>query len=130
MRAGPYAEVDGVVYPCVRIDQPYVRLLAFWPGSAAPVPGFEHERADRWSRAIDRSEATRLFWVRTTAVWSGRTVEVGRVQDDRATLIYNGTDMPTDNPAIARLGPFEWQGTVPLGELSEVVEVIVQESAP
>ena len=122
MRAGPYAEVDGVTYPAVDLGQPEVRLLAF--GDEQPFPGFEHEAWDRWSRLVDRSAASRLFWVQTTATWAGKTVTVDRVVGDRATFSYNGDDLPADNPAVSRIGMFEWQGTVPVGELSDVVEVV------
>jgi len=124
MRAGPYAELQGVIYPSVSLDDPWVRLLAFGP--EPPAPGWEHERWDRWSLLVDRSEVTRLFWVRTTAVWSGWPVDVSRVEGDHAIFTYDGTGLPTDNPAIARLGLFEWQGRVPPSELSEVVETVVE----
>jgi len=122
VRAGAYAEVDGVLYPVVDLHGPEVRLLAF--GAEQPHPDFEDDGWNEWSRLVDRSAASRLFWVRTTATWSGTTVSVDRVVGDRATFSYDGDDLPLDNPAVSRIGLFEWQGTVPVDELSDVVEVV------
>lgn len=122
MRAGPYAEVDGVTYPAVALHGPTVRILAF--GDEQPLPGFEHDGWDRWGRLVDRSAISRLFWVQTTATWSGRTVTVDNVVGNKATFSYDGDDLPLDTPAVRRIGRFEWQGTVPVDELSDVVEVV------
>jgi hypothetical protein len=122
MRAGAYAEVDGVVYPAVDLHGPEVRILAF--GDERPHPDVEGDGGSRWSRLVDRSAAGRLFWVQTTATWRSWTVTVDRVVGDRATFSYYGDDLPLDNPAVSRIGLFEWQGTVPVDELSDVVEVV------
>ena len=124
MKAGPYAEFEGVIYPCVSVDKPYVRLLAFAP--EPPWPGWEQEPWDRWSLLVDRSAVSRLFWVHTKAVWSSWPVDVERVKGDLVTFTYYGTDFPTDNPAIGRRGQSEWQGQVPPSELSDVVETVVE----
>ncbi|WP_421742476.1 hypothetical protein [Cellulomonas sp.] len=121
MRAGPYAEVDGIVYPAVDVHGPEVRLLAF--GDEQPRPDVERDRWNEWSRLVDRSAASRLFWVQTTATWLSWTVTVDRVVGDRATFSYYGDDLPLDDPAVSRIGLLEWQGTVPVDDLSDVVEI-------
>jgi hypothetical protein len=122
VRAGPYAELDDVIYPCVSVDKPYLRLLAFGP--EPPAPGWEQEPWDRWSHLVDRSAVTRLFWVHTTAVWERWKVDVDRVKGDVVTFTYYGLGLPTDNPKIGRRGQLEWQGQVHPSELSDVVETV------
>ena len=122
MKAGAYAEVDGMVHPAVTLHEPEVRLLAF--GDEQPFPGFTHEAWDRWSRLLGRTAVDRLFWVQTTATWAGRTVTVDAVVGDRATFSYVGDDLAHDHPDVSRIGMFEWQGSVSVDELSDVVEVV------
>ncbi|NKY40852.1 hypothetical protein [Cellulomonas septica] len=120
MRAGAYAEVDGHVYPVVSLHKPAVRLLAFGP--QPPDPAFEDEGRGRWSRLVDRSAASRLFSVETTARWQGHDVVVQRVEGDTAVWSYDRDDLPTD-PRVSRIDRFEWQGQVPVAELTDAVEV-------
>ena len=104
MRAGAYAEVDGHVYPVVSLHKPSVRLLAFGP--QPPDSSFEDEGNGRWSRLVDRSAASRLFFVETTARWHGHDVVVRRVEGDAAVWTYDRDDLPAD-PRVSRVDRFE-----------------------
>lgn len=123
MRAGLYAELDGVTYPAEGSDTLPVNLLA--PADRPPPAGFSEDRRGRWIKRVeDPSEIDRLYRVRTTARWSQWTVDVDRVEGDMAWWSYYGDGLPLDDRRIHRSGWSEWQGHVPVAELEDPVEVV------
>jgi hypothetical protein len=123
VRAGPYATFNGVTYRSDFADGTPIRLLA--PLSDPQPPGFERDKHRRWSRRVERSELTRTFVVRTTAVWKGKQVDVRSVLGDRADIEYSSED--TDGwPELTHHQHGLWTGDVPVDSLSDVSETVIE----
>ena len=69
VRAGYYAEADGVVWPADFSPTGGPVYLNGY-GDQRPGEGFSaSHRPGRWERRIDRSSCSRLFYVATSAYW-------------------------------------------------------------
>lgn len=123
MRAGVYAVFHGEVFRCIGRDGSRRTLLS--PLSGPQPEGFE-KHARGWRRLVDRSEISRMFAVSTVAVWQGHRVEVESVWEDQATLSATGNpqDVPRHPAVETDRGYGDWRATVPVWELTEVVETV------
>ena len=138
VRAGYYAEVDGVVWPAIFDPSGGpVGLLAY--GDEPPGPEFEpQDPGGEWQRAVARSSCSRLFYVATSAYWLDvYPAQVERARGDGTVEIFTSPlgSFPAPEGHIIGLdwGPARrrlWEerlvgyhGTVPETELSHVVEV-------
>ncbi|WP_421742475.1 hypothetical protein [Cellulomonas sp.] len=119
MRAGRYAEFGGVLCRAVGATEP-LRLYAL--AEPAP-PGFTLDRRGRWTLLVGLDQLTRLFDVQTTATWRGHSVRISYVDGGLAQFTYFGMGLP-EAPGVRRVQSDEWQGTVPVDELSDIVEVV------
>lgn len=123
MRAGPYASFQGVTYRSDYADGSPIRLLA--PLSDPQPPGFERDKYRRWSRRVERSELSRAFIVKTTAVWKGQHVTVRSVLGDRATIEFCSQDA-SRWPELTHHQHGLLDGTVPVDSLSDVSEEVTE----
>lgn len=123
MRAGAYAALDGVTYRAKNVRGPSILLLA--PLSDPQPPGFERDNHRRWSRRVDRSQFTRTFVVKTTAVWKGQQVTVRSVLGDRATIEFGSQDA-SRWPELTHHKHGLMTGTVPVDSLSDVTEEVIE----
>lgn len=71
VRAGYYAEFDGVIWPANYYPRSGPVGLLFY-GDEPPWPEHDEQRvAGVWQRGVRREACTRLFWVATSAYWAG-----------------------------------------------------------
>jgi hypothetical protein len=125
VRAGTYAEYRGRTYRCG--DPNLERIALFEDGSQPRPDGFGLENGD-WVRRVDRGEVTRLTYVKTTAVWKGRRVDVVRVYEhDGEALIEQWDWHPPTGPTVHMVDRGLWEATVPLDALTDVVETVSNE---
>ncbi|WP_413454313.1 hypothetical protein AA0Y32_08550 [Georgenia phoenicis] len=100
-----------------------IRLLA--PLSDPQPPGFERDKYRRWSRRVERSELSRTFIVKTTAVWKGQPVSVRSVLGDCATIELCYQDA-SRFPELTHHQHGLLDGTVPVDSLSDASETVVE----
>lgn len=124
VRAGSYAEVQGVVYSCRRGTGSRVVLVV--SGDPSAPEGFERRPNGSWEREIDRSMVDRLFHVNSEATWEGREVNVRAIRGEVAHLWSPTTD-PPGRPEVVR-DRTSWEAWVPLTELRDVVQESVEVS--
>lgn len=137
MRAGKYAEFEGVTWPADFSPQGGpVYLNAYGKDS----PGLEFTPGDvpgHWERRVDREDCSRLFYVATSAYWLDvYPTEVTRARGDGTVEIFcsplNAFPAPPGSihdldwaPARRRLREERlvgYYGVVPENELSHVIE--------
>jgi|GEM_PF-1578534 len=124
VRAGEYAVWRGDVF---EYEVWGSRYFLFRSGLLPCPEGFTANPQRGWVREVDPIKIDSLFHIKTEAVWQGHRVEVERVRDDEATL--RGWSLPgqlPDHPSVDE-GELsgEWKATVPVWELTEAVETIL-----
>lgn len=120
VKAGKYAEFEGRLYSCASLHKPRVRLHL--PGWEDPPDGFTRQPDGRWTRLIERSLVSRLFFVHTEATWQGHPVRVDDVEGDTAH-IWSQTYPPPNRPEVWN-DRDSWTADVPVSELCDVVETV------
>ena len=123
MRAGSYAVWRGEVFKCRNHPTVSSIVMLVLPASEPQPEGFE-KYSRGWRRGVDRWEVSRFFLVSTVAVWQGHRVTVESVWGDQATVSASShpQDVPV-HPAVRRdKGYGDWEATVPVWELTEVVQ--------
>ncbi|MEE6281252.1 hypothetical protein [Georgenia sunbinii] len=123
MRAGHYAVVDGVTYRCERPQGPAILLLA--PVDEPQPDGFARDNRGRWRRRVTVADVSRVFFVRTTAIWKGKRVKVDAVLGDDAAIEYTGTDID-GRPELSQREYGVWAGGVTVGSLSDADEEVLE----
>lgn len=128
MRAGVYAEVDGVLHQSTSV--PVETLLHLRAPLSRPCPpGFVRGR-HAWERTVHVREVRRMVSVRTTARWLGHEVRVLAVDGDTAHV--DRFDWPPpDDPRVTNRRPGEpWEAFVPVDELTDVREEVTELPVP
>jgi hypothetical protein len=124
--SGNYATYQGRVYFGNRIRD-RVRLLS---DENPPPPGFQTS-AKSWVTAealVDIADIQHLDKVQTVCVWRGHRFEVGIIVGDTAYVYYlgNNFDEVCQLPGMERPDKFEVVGEIPVSELIEVEEHVVE----
>ena len=125
MRAGRYALWRGEEYKAHRVDKDWVLLVR--PSDQPQPEGFTEDSGE-WVRKVRGTELSKVFSVRTVAVWQGHRVTVWSVDGDIAQVEASSTTQEgiPDHPAAVRENAYgDWSARVPVWELTEVVETVV-----
>lgn len=123
--SGDYATYEGGQYfaDCLR-DQ--IWLFS----NDDPLPAGFSVSSYEWVRGeklVPLSDITSLVRVETTCVWRGHHFRVGIISGGAADMFYLGKmfDEVSDLPGMERPDKYEVLGRVPVSELTDVTEVVV-----
>jgi hypothetical protein len=128
--SGDYAIFNGREY-FARELRSGVRLLS---DDDPPPPGFQTSKKS-WVRSetvIDKERVEGLYRVTTTCRWRTYPFRVGIIVGDIAYVTYLGTDFDEvcRLPGMDRPDKFEIIGEIPVSEISDVEEEIVEVPLP
>ena len=124
--SGVYATYNGSQYFSHDIGT-RVRLLS----DDDPAPPEFTASTKYWAKAeaiVDKPQLQRLDRVQTRGEWRGHPFEIGVIVGDTAYVTYLGTDLDVvcRLPGMERPDRYEVIGEVPVDELTEVQESVVE----